>query len=328
VARLEDAGNVVATSSGCHLCVVVVAKNEVCMPICLGYIFRTSRSLLLITAISAAVAGCGKKSEDQASAPNGQIVARVGDQVVTTQELDTEFRWANVPNDRRRDPEVVKRVVGELVTRKYLLRQALAAKLDREPTVLLDVLRGREQLLANAFASRQISTRASAVSKADIDKFIANNPAKFADQQIMNVEQISILFNPSAQSAVDATKNLSSLDEVDQKLTAMGIPHGRSSGVLNSAEIPDELLKTIQAKKPDDVVFARAGQNGVFFQVKSKEPHPIEGDAAAALARQLLRIDMLKTEASMASISANIEAKYEGDYAKIMADQPVRPSSN
>jgi EpsD family peptidyl-prolyl cis-trans isomerase len=278
-------------------------------------------------AMAVAVAGCSKKSEDQASATNGQIVARVGEQVVTTQELDTEFRWANIPNDRRRDPEIVKRVLGELVTRKYLLQQALAAKLDREPTVLLDLLRVREQVLANAVASRQISTKSSAVSKADIDKFIANNPAKFAGQQIMNIDQISIPLNPSTQSVVDATKNLNSLDEIDQKLTSMGMPHGRSTGVLNSADIPDELLKSIQTKKPDDVFFARAGQNGVFFQVKSKEPHPIEGDAAAVLARQMLRNEMLKTEASMASISANMEAKYEGDYAKIMTDQSVRQNS-
>ena len=84
------------------------------------------------------------------------MVARIGDQVVTVQELDTEFRWANVPNDRRRDPDIVKRVLGELVTRKYLLHQAQEAKLDREPTVLLDLLRAREQVLANAFAFRRL----------------------------------------------------------------------------------------------------------------------------------------------------------------------------
>src|SRR6187431_487390 len=136
------------------------------MPMFRGYVSRASRAALLLTAIAGALAGCGPKSEDQASAPNSQIVARIGDQVVTIQEFETEFRWANVPNDRRKEPAIVKRVLGELETRKYLLQQAMAAKLDREPTVLLDLLRVREQVLANAFASRQISTRASAVSKA------------------------------------------------------------------------------------------------------------------------------------------------------------------
>ena len=41
--------------------------------------------------------GCGKKSGDQAAVAKGQVVAHVGDQVVTTQELENEFRLANVP---------------------------------------------------------------------------------------------------------------------------------------------------------------------------------------------------------------------------------------
>jgi EpsD family peptidyl-prolyl cis-trans isomerase len=289
-------------------------------------VLRAGRLALLLAAVAASLAGCGKKEGDQGSAPNSQIVARVGDQVVTTQELEAEFRAANVPNDRRHDPEIVKRMLSDLVTRKYLLQQAMAAKLDREPGVLLDLLRAREQVLANAYVTRKISTRASAMGKADIDKFIANNPAKFADQQIINVSQITIALNATTQSIVDETKNLNSMDEVDQKLTALGVPHSRSGGALNSAEIPDDLLKAMQAGKPDDVFFARAGQNGIFIQVRSREPHPLEGEAAAALARQLLRIDMLKTEASMAGMSANIEARYEGDYARIMADQPPTSS--
>jgi EpsD family peptidyl-prolyl cis-trans isomerase len=285
----------------------------------------TSRFFLILTFV-AVLAGCGKK-EEQAAAPNSQIVARIGEQLVTVQELDTEFRWANVPNDKRRDPDTVRRVLGELVTRKYLLQQAVANKLDREPTVLLDMLRAREQVLANAFASRQISTKISAVNKADIDKYISNNPGKFANQLLIGVEQITFALNPNTQSIIDVTKNLNSLDEVDQKLTALGIPHNRSHGMLNSSEIPDELFNALQAKKPEDVLFARAGQNGVFLQVKSKEPRHVEGEAAVALARQLMRNDVLKAEAATVSFSANMEAKYEGDYAKIMA-QPANPSNN
>jgi len=290
-------------------------------------VFR-ARSLVVLAAVTALLAGCGKKNEGQGSSSSGQVVARVGDQVVTIQEIDTEFRWANVPTERRHDPEIVRKVLGDLVTRKYLVQQAVEAKLDREPTVLLDLLRAREQVLANAIVSRQVSARSSALTKADTDKFIANNPSKFVNQQIVNVDQVMMPLNQTAQSAIEATKNLSSLDEVDQKLTSLGIPHNRSSGALNSAEIPDELMKSLQMQKPNDIFFARAGQNGVFLKVKSIEPHPVEGDAAAALARQLLRADTLKTEASMTGISANMEAKYEGDYAKIMADKSPTPNSN
>ena len=85
----------------------------------------------------------------------------------------------------------------DLVTRKYLLQRAQEAKLDREPTVLLDLLRAREQVLANAYSSRQIAARASSLSKPEIEKFIERNPSKFANHQTFAVEQITIRSIPN-----------------------------------------------------------------------------------------------------------------------------------
>ena len=95
--------------------------------------------------------GCGKGGDNQAGASKGQVVAHVGTDVITIPELENEFRLANIPADKQKQPEIVKRILGELVLRKYLVQQALAAKLDREPSVLLDILRAREQVLASAF---------------------------------------------------------------------------------------------------------------------------------------------------------------------------------
>src|SRR5258705_4621055 len=268
------------------------------------------------------VAGCGKKSGEQAAPSNSQVVAHVGDQVITAQEFENELRLLNIPADKQKEPEVVKRVLNEMVTRKYLLAQAMNAKLDREPNVLLDLLRAREQVLANAFVSRTVSAKLSAISKADIDKYVANNPLKFANRKVMTVEQIAFPLSANAQAVLDATKNANSLEDVDQKLTAMGVSHNRSMGTINSAEIPDDLMNSMRAKKADDVFFVRSGQNGVFLKVKGEELQPLEGEAAFNSARQLLRNDLLKAEAGIMSVSANLEAKFEGVYSKIMSAKP------
>jgi len=273
---------------------------------------RLCRVTAIVGSCAMMLAACGKK--DQAA--SGQVVAHVGDQVVTTQELENEFRWANVPADKQKDPELIKRVLGELVARKYLLQQALAAKLDREPGVLLDVLRSREQVLENAYLTRTVASKSP--GKADVDRFIANNPSKFAYRKIFNVEQIGFALGPTSQTIVDANKDAKSLDEIDQQLTSAGIPHSRQIGVLSSGDIPPDFYNSIEAKKADDVFFVRSGPNGVFFKVKSEEVRPLDGEAAANLARQLMRADALKAEAGIATYSANLEAKYEGDYTKIM----------
>jgi hypothetical protein len=121
-------------------------------------------------------------------------------------------------------------------------------------------------------------------------------------------------------------RDATSLDEIDQKLTLLNIPHNRSMGSLNSADLPEILFNQMQSKKPGDVFFVRAGSNGVFIVVKSEEPQPLSGEAAMNFARQALRADLVKSEIGMASVAANLETKYEGDYAKLMSQQGQDPS--
>jgi EpsD family peptidyl-prolyl cis-trans isomerase len=275
---------------------------------------RGRRAALVLGCCAIALAGCGKK--DQGVASSGQIVAHVGDQDVTIQELDNEFRFANIPPEKQKDPAIIKQVLSELVLRKYLLQQALNAKLDREPGVLLDLLRARAQVLATAYVSRAIG--AKPITQTEVDSYIAKNPLKFADRQILTSEQIAFALGPNAQTIIDDSKDAKSLDEVDQRLTLLGIPHNRSKGAISSAELPEDFYNLIEAKKVDNVFFVRSGPNGVFFAVKGQEKSPLTGEAAANTARQLLRAERLKAETGMASFSANMETKYEGDYAAIM----------
>jgi EpsD family peptidyl-prolyl cis-trans isomerase len=283
--------------------------------------FASIRTSAVFVLCGLVLLGCSKKIEEKTEAPKSQVVARIGDEVVTTQELDNEFRLANVPVEKRKDPAAIKQVLGNIVTRKYLVRQALAKKLDREPTVLLDILRARELVLANAVASRELSEKSAAIARADIDKYVANNPLKFADRQIMTTEQIVVPASSISQTLMDETKDANSLDQVDQKLTAMGIAHSRASGALSSGDVSPDFLKMILAKQADNVFFIHVDQNGIFFKVKDIESRPLEGEGAANLARQLMRVDLLRSEASMAAVAANLEAKYEGDYTNIMGTQ-------
>ena len=81
------------------------------------------------------------------------------------------------------------------------------------------------------------------------------------------------------------------------------------------------------AQSVDDVFFLRAGPNGVFIAVKSEEARPLGGEAAINFARQALRTDLLKSETGMASVAANLEAKYEGDYINLMGQQGQDPNA-
>jgi EpsD family peptidyl-prolyl cis-trans isomerase len=281
----------------------------------------TCHTALLIGAAGLLVASCGKEEGGQATAPKGQVIAHVGKDDVTVQELENEFRWALIPPDKR-DDATVKRMLSDLVQRKYLVQKAVTAKLDREPSVLLDMLRAREQVLATAFVQRDVSAKSTAIGKSDIDKYIGSHPNMFANRQLLTVDKVSIPLTPAAQAAVEATKNTKSLDEVEQKLTEVGMLHNRSMGVVSSSDIPEEFFNALKAQKPDDVFFVPSGSTGTFFKVKSQETRPLGGDDAAKLARQQLLRELLRSETSKQSVTAEADTKYEGDYARIMSGQP------
>lgn len=272
------------------------------------------RLMLTIMTCVGFLGGCNRPSDQPVA--KSQIVARIGDEVVTTQELDNEFRWANISPERQKDPEAVKKVLGDLVVRKYLLRQAIAAKLDREPQVLLDLLRSREQILETALIARRASAKAP--GRADVDRYIANNPGKFAGRKLLNVEQVAFPLSVASPSFVDANKDVKSLDEIVQKLSAAAVPYNRQVAALSSNDLPPDLVSNLEAKKRDDVFYIRSGPNGLFMKVTGEEARPLEGEAAANLARQLMRSDATKAETGVAAYSANLEAKFEGEYAKIM----------
>lgn len=290
-----------------------------------GLSWRMGWRLVIGLCCATVLVSCGQGNGERPAA-NGQVVARLGDQVVTTLELDSEFRAANIPPAKQKDPDLVRKALGDLIARKYLVGRALNSKLDREPGVLLDLLRAREQVLATAYLNRAAAARPP--GRADVDSYIADHPEKFEKREIFGVEQIAFPLSNTSQSVVDVSSEARSLDEVEQRLKEAGIPHARQAGSFSSGDLSAELVRLVHSDQPDHVFFVRAGANGVYFKVLRAETRPLAGEAAAEAARQALRTDALKAEAGLAAFSANAEAQYEGEYAQIMGHGKAAATKN
>jgi len=289
---------------------------------------RRWRIAAIACALPAAMllAGCGRKQAEPAVV--GQVIAHVGPDDVTQQELDNELRLANVPADKRTD-QIVKGALSRIVERKYLVQQAVAAKLDREPTVHLDLLRSREQILAGAFVQRDLSAKMSAVSKNEIDSYIQGHPKQFDQREVFQVDQIS-LPSPSAKDAetlTAATKDFKSLDQVEAKLNEMNIKFSRGTAALDSATMPPEMLKVLDNRKPDDIYFIRSRASASFFKVTSVDKKPLTTEQANEFAKRELRIDIGRKGAEEIGKAALADSKFEGDFARIMtATAPAAPT--
>lgn len=272
-----------------------------------------SASLLVSISLGLTASGCGK-SDQEGNAANGQVVARLGDTVITLPELETEYRLAQAP----RNDENTRRILHELVVRKYYVQLALAEKLDREPSTHLEVLRAREQVLAMGHMQRRVAAQIQTASSTEISKIIGAHPASFAQRRLMKVEELAVPLGDGLKEVVEATKNSNSIAEVEKELTNLKLSFTRSAGQLDSAQLPEELLSQIEAKGKDQVFFIANGKAGVFFKITKEEPAPITGDNAAKLARQILSEQIYRASAQQAESAALASAKFEGEYAKLM----------
>ena len=92
------------------------------------------------------------------------------------------------------------------------------------------------------------------------------------------------------------------------------------TGAGLGSQFSDEQYAAVGAELADvETVWQQAD---LLLKVKGEETQPLEGEAAFNTARQLMRNDLLKAEAGIMQMSANMEAKYEGVYSKIMSSKP------
>ncbi|HMK89801.1 MAG TPA: hypothetical protein VK446_09245 [Methylocystis sp.] len=265
-------------------------------------------------AVALALSACGRSSREGA-APNGQVIARIEGEVVTLPELENEYRLTHAPHD----DENTKRLLADIVLRKYLAHQAVASKLDREPSTYLDLFRAREQILASAYLQRQVDFKTGAMSSAEISRFVAQRQSQFSERRLLHVDQISVAVGDRAREIVEATKADSTIAEIERELTKLKLPYKRSAAMLESSAVPDELLARVEARNKDEVFFVYSGGNGLFFKLLDEAPNPLTGEEAKVAAKELLTQEAFAKETQLAQSAALSGATFEGEYAKLFA---------
>jgi peptidyl-prolyl cis-trans isomerase C len=266
-----------------------------------------------------ALAACGDGTKKAEKSPPGQVIARVGGEEVTIHELNTERRYVNLPPNAKAE-DVSHGLLDALVERKILDKRAVDAGLDRQPNVLLELRRAREQVLAQAYLQERSTTR-TPVGKREIEKFIADNPMMFAEQEALFFDQVAVSNASITPEVVTLLDKAKSLNEVESILDQQSVKHFRRLDSSSTAALPPEVVTQMKNAKPTDVLLSRTGEVAYFSVLTSHRPQPLTGDDAFEAARRVLQTR--KNQADLAEIrqaaKQGIEVTYLGDYAAIMA---------
>ena len=277
-----------------------------------------SRTLVIAAIVGAglAVSGCDQvRKLAGGGKPTGQVVATVDGEEITSLELRAELG-----NFGSRDPAVMKaaqqQALQRIILRKIVAEKAREDKLDDTPDFIIQVERGEETLLAQLY-QRKLAAKVTQPSRQEAEKFVADNPARFADRRVMFVDQVIAAPN---NITPERLRPLQTLAAVKGLLDAEAVQYQENAVVLDTLTADPNLVKAIQGLPPGEVFVIPQGGALVFNNISASRSVPFRGEVATAYAMNVLR-----QQRSAAAVTKDIEAMRKAAESKIVYSDAYKP---
>lgn len=277
-----------------------------------------SRTVLIAAIIGAGltVSGCDQvRKLAGGGKPSGQVVATVDGEEITTLELRAELG-----NFGSRDPEVMKaaqqQALQRIILRKLIADKARADKLDDSPDFVIQVERGEETLLAQLY-QRKLAGKTTQPSRQEAEKFVADNPARFADRRVMFVDQVIAAPN---NITPERLRPLQSLAAVKNLLDTEAVQYQENAVVLDTLTADPNLVKAIQGLPPGEVFVIPQGGALVFNNISASRTVPFRGEVATAYAMNVIR-----QQRAAEAVTKDVEAMRKAAESKIVYADAYKP---
>lgn len=235
-------------------------------------------------------------------------MAIVNDEEITASDLNGELTNAKIAPSMGTG-EVRARMLQALIDRRLLAQQAKSDGLDKSPEFLNQQRRMTENLLINLVVSRQLNT-AEVPSANEISRFQASRPEMFAGREIWRLEQLQYA-TPKDTAVRTRLSQAKSLEEIAKILSGSGAQFTRSSGRVDTAVFPHDVIVRIKALPQGEPFIVPGGDRSVANVIVQREPAPRTGEQARTLAlsamRQMQAQKLLQDRIKAARSSAEIE---------------------
>lgn len=254
---------------------------------------------ILLMAAPLALAACG----DKAAAPTGQVVATVGNEEITTTDLDSELNGATAPTPEGQK-NLQRMALENIINRTILAQAAEAEGLAKGPEFAVIERKARQAALVELL-QRNLGKSLPQPTAEEIDNFVVDNPALFSNRKIFVVDQI-VVTQPN-QEILKALQPVKTMAEAQAVLAKFNIKGNNTVGVIDSLTIPPQAAQQIGALPPDEVFIIPANGALRINHVRSTQVDPISGDQAKAIAKEMLTRRRAQT-AMQSSLGERIKA--------------------
>lgn len=263
----------------------------------------SSSALLAVLLVTSA---CQKKAE-------GQVVAVVNGEEITLNELNAEIAELNLPANA--DKQAARaQILQKMIDRRLLAQSAKEAGIDRDPNFISQERRMDEQLLVSMYGKKAMDT-VPVPSASQIDKFVAEHPAMFADRTRYALNQLQFDV-PSDPTRLKELESAHSLEEIASRLNAMGIKFEQGKGALDSAVVPDQVMARINSLPAGEPFIIPQGGKVVVNVVTGTEKVALPADKARPIAAQAIRAQSLNKigEDRLKEAKAKAKVEYQTGY--------------
>jgi EpsD family peptidyl-prolyl cis-trans isomerase len=237
-------------------------------------------AFLMICACHVHVPGMGHK------APTGQVVATVDGQEITLRELNAELAGVNVTDPKQRKA-LQDLALQSLIARKALAKAARDKGIEKSADFALQRDRNEDQLLSQ-FLQASTAAAVPAPTQEEVDRFVLDNPALFAERKVFVVDQIRAQ-RPSDPAVLKQLEPLKTLDEIADFFTRAHIPFARGMAQLDAEALGPQITTAVLKLPPDEVFVLPANNIVLVNHIRDTKVEPVTGKAASDAALAYLK---------------------------------------
>lgn len=232
-----------------------------------------------LIAIVALAPGCAKKAE-------GQTVAVVNGDEITTAELNAELAAAKLPPGID-GAQARSQVLQAMINRDLLAQDARKEGIDKSPEFLQRQRELTDNLLIAMLADREGGS-AQLPSDAEVAQFETSHPQMFAQREIWSLDQLRYK-QPPAGPISDQIAKTKSLDELAKVLSDNKIVATPAKRQIDSSAVPDDMYAKITKLAPGEPFIVPVGSEAVASAITARQPAPVSSDDAKPAAVAALR---------------------------------------
>ncbi|MGZ6023563.1 MAG: hypothetical protein ACXWKU_01035 [Caulobacteraceae bacterium] len=234
----------------------------------------------LVLAVGASLAGCKDK------APSGQVVAKVGNDEITVQELQAELNGYTAPDAKTRKL-AEQRALQTIIERKLIAKAAVTAGVDKSPAYAIEKSRLEDNLMVQAWQKALVDAVPNPGPE-QVKQYISQHPELFANHKVYLVDQVRMPPTNDQKLLADL-KPLNTLEDIERMLGQHNIRFETGRSTMDSLVMGSQIATQVEKLPASEIFVIPAGNLLIANKIVESKVIPVPDNIAQQYATRAIK---------------------------------------